>query len=81
MSYWRVLLCPKKTTSVSRAPLTEATATESLCTSKPTQSVVECGMADRLVKVHDCRAVMMQPWPEQGSPTMAPEVSRPSWKS
>jgi hypothetical protein len=38
-------------------------------------------MADFVVKVHDRGAVMMQLWPEQGSPAMAPEVSRPSWKS
>jgi hypothetical protein len=53
----------------------------SLCTSKPTKSVVECGMADLLVKVHDRRAVMMRLWPEQGYPAVAPEVSLPSWKS
>jgi hypothetical protein len=54
---------------------------ESLCTSKPMKSVVECGMADLLGKVHDRRAVMMRLWPAQGSPAVAPEVSQPSWKS
>jgi hypothetical protein len=63
------------------ASLTWATAMESLCTYKPTQSMVKSGMADLVVKVHDRGAVMMQLWPEQGSPAMAPEVSRPSWKS
>jgi hypothetical protein len=63
------------------ASLTQVTAMESLYTYKPTQSMVECGMADLLVKVHDRGAVMMQLWLEQGSPAMVPEVSRPSWKS
>jgi len=53
------------------ASLTWATAMEFLCTYKLTQSMVESGMADLVVKVHDRGAVMMQLWPEQGSPAMA----------
>ena len=51
------------------------------CTSQPTKSVGECGLADLRVKVHDGRAVMMRLWPAPGSPAVAPEVSLPSWKS
>jgi hypothetical protein len=53
----------------------------SWCTANPTTRVVECGRADLLVKVHDRSAVMMRLWPAHGSPAVAPEVSRPSWKS
>ncbi len=81
MSPWRVPLRPQQTTSASRASLTEVTAMASLGTSTPTKRVVACGRPDLLVKGHDRRAVMRRLWPAQSAPAVAPEVSRPSWKS
>ena len=80
-SHWRGPRRPTKTTAASRASLTSATALASLGTSHPTTRGVACGLADRLVKVHDRRAVRMRLWPEPGEPAVAPQVSLPSWKS